>query len=618
MHIRKSLWLFTFLLGSLSWASAERVFILFDENCMDRLEYKQVSQPGSYIVYQVNVAPGERILLEVGQESGEYRGNLPTPVIGCSTGIFDARMVENINSGIDEVFVVNPLSNGRHTITQVSIAGEYQFNQQMLAFDSPKYDFRFDLENGSVGENIAVPSTQREVFFEGRMEQECLGAYIFRQFAPRSAKPHMDMVFIPNVGIVEERAGFTLDEALSNAIKLETVNGVPLQTKIQMMCNQLGVAGGNPLVLSSQGSDVTPAAVYDQTPEMAIKSPAGYDQNNSLASRMGNTATSTVSASSGMHTISKGENLYRIGLKYGVSVKELKAWNDLKSNTIYAGRQLVVSDPSGITAAAAPAPAEASTAAAPYTGNNMPAPYDANGQRLNVTAKGGTTATQEYHTVRTGETVASIAMKYGYTEKKFREMNGLQPNEYPKIGQPLKTNDCDCPDLPEMATNSGAMTSKGINPYSSSTSNYNSSLYNNSAPATTSPVNNYSYPSPSSYDEGSQNPNTRPFSGYSDIPVPATGTLTAPNNYSNDNTATPSSYNNYNYNSGNTAIRGVNSYGNTSSFGTSGQKQKYEVKDGEDLYSIARQHGTTVNMLRQLNNLDDHDVVIPGQKIVVK
>lgn len=611
MHIRKSLWLFIFLLGTLSWVKAERIFVLFDENCMDRLEYKQVSQPGSYIVYQVNVAPGERILLEVGQEGGEYRGNMPTPVIGCSTGIFDARMVENINSGMDEVFVINPLSNGRHTITQVSMAGEYQYNQRILAFDSPKYDFRFDLENGTVGENIAVPTTQREVFFEGRMEQECLGAYIFRQFAPRSAKPHMDMVFIPNIGIVEERSGFTLDEALSNAIKLETINGVPLETKIQMMCNQQGYATGNQVVLSPYGSDVTPGTVYEETPDMVIKSPtansAAPATSASLSNRTSGTATATT------HKIAKGENLYRLSLKYGVTVGQLKAWNSLKSNTIYAGHQLIVSDPAN---AAVPTSAsnpnlEESAMSAPNTGNNMPAPYGDNGQRLNVTPKGVSTNSQEYHTVRTGETVASIAMKYGYTEEKFREMNGLKPNDYPKIGQRLITNDCDCPEVPVSNANA-ALTPRGINPYAPNTTTTNSSLYSDVTPSST-PVNNYSYPSPSSYDQSAQNPNTRPFSSYSDTPVPATGSLTAPNNYNNNNTATPQSYDYTNFN--NTSTRGVSSYGNTSS---SGIKRSHIVKDGEDLYSIARQYGTTVNILRQLNRLDANEVVIPNQKIYLE
>jgi LysM repeat protein len=345
---------------------------------------------------------------------------------------------------------------------------------------------------------------------------------------------------------------------------------------------------------------------------MAIKTPL-----NTTAGDAGSASAAVAAAPATTHTIARGETLYRLSKQYGVTVNQLKEWNNLRSNMIYTGNQLIVSDPAGVSTTEASSAGQADVAAAnPAT--RMPAPYSDSGQRLNVTAKSPAGVAQEYHTVRTGETVASIAMKYGYTEKKFREMNDLGANEYPKIGQQLKTNDCDCPETP--APNTNTLSPRAINPYApaNSTTTTGNSLYSNSN-GSSSPVNNYSYPSPSSYDQGAQNPNTRPFSGYSDIPVPATGSLTAPNNYTNTNsntTTAPQSYNYNNYN--NTATRGgVTSYNNTSTR-SAGMKRSHIVKDGEDLYSIARQYGTTVNILRQLNRMDANEVVIPNQKIYLE
>ncbi|HNP27689.1 MAG: LysM peptidoglycan-binding domain-containing protein [Nitrospira sp.] len=45
----------------------------------------------------------------------------------------------------------------------------------------------------------------------------------------------------------------------------------------------------------------------------------------------------------GLHTVSKGETLYRIAKEYGVSVQDLKAWNNLADNTIQVGQKLIVS-----------------------------------------------------------------------------------------------------------------------------------------------------------------------------------------------------------------------------------------------------------------------------------
>ncbi len=45
-----------------------------------------------------------------------------------------------------------------------------------------------------------------------------------------------------------------------------------------------------------------------------------------------------------IHTVKKKETLYAISQKYGMSVAELKQLNNLNSNTIYIGQELVVSD----------------------------------------------------------------------------------------------------------------------------------------------------------------------------------------------------------------------------------------------------------------------------------
>src|SRR5574341_778196 len=42
------------------------------------------------------------------------------------------------------------------------------------------------------------------------------------------------------------------------------------------------------------------------------------------------------------HVVKRGETLYRIGLKYRVSVDQLKDWNHLRSNEISVGQKLVV------------------------------------------------------------------------------------------------------------------------------------------------------------------------------------------------------------------------------------------------------------------------------------
>lgn len=53
-------------------------------------------------------------------------------------------------------------------------------------------------------------------------------------------------------------------------------------------------------------------------------------------------STSMAMGSGDSHTVAKGDTLYRLSKQYGVTVDDLKAWNNLTDNTIHVGQQIVV------------------------------------------------------------------------------------------------------------------------------------------------------------------------------------------------------------------------------------------------------------------------------------
>lgn len=55
--------------------------------------------------------------------------------------------------------------------------------------------------------------------------------------------------------------------------------------------------------------------------------------------------TMSVTNQTTYHTVAKGETLYRIARQYGVTVDDLKAWNNLTSNLIKVGQKLRVTPP---------------------------------------------------------------------------------------------------------------------------------------------------------------------------------------------------------------------------------------------------------------------------------
>lgn len=87
---------------------------------------------------------------------------------------------------------------------------------------------------------------------------------------------------------------------------------------------------------------------------------------------------------SGQHTVQSGENLYRIGLKYGLTTDELAAANGLSDTSqVYAGQVLTIPEPGSVTANSQPA-------ASPTTAQNAAA-----------------------HVIQRGETLANISQQYG-------------------------------------------------------------------------------------------------------------------------------------------------------------------------------------------------------------
>lgn len=99
------------------------------------------------------------------------------------------------------------------------------------------------------------------------------------------------------------------------------------------------------------------------------------------------------------HTVQKGETLYSISKNYGTTVEDLKEINNLSSNEIFVGQNLLINGSSS---------------------------YSSSRQT-------------SLHTVRTKETIFSISQQYGMTPDELRALNNLDGNLI-LIGQKLRVN----------------------------------------------------------------------------------------------------------------------------------------------------------------------------------
>ena len=107
------------------------------------------------------------------------------------------------------------------------------------------------------------------------------------------------------------------------------------------------------------------------------------------------------------HIVQKGDSLWKIANQYGTSVNTLKALNNLTSDNLRIGQQLILS--------------------ANQAGNTPP---------VQATADSPDNQGVSEYIVKSGDNLWSIALKYGTTVEKLKEINKLTTNDL-KIGDKL-------------------------------------------------------------------------------------------------------------------------------------------------------------------------------------
>jgi LysM repeat protein len=144
-----------------------------------------------------------------------------------------------------------------------------------------------------------------------------------------------------------------------------------------------------------------------------------------------------VSAQETIHVVLPGENLFRIAQQYGVSVDAIAQANEI-ANTwqIFAGQRLVIPTTQTTAPETAPQPT-----AAPAL---QPTPEPA--QAAQQTQPEASAAPQpRYHVIAWGDSLASIATRYGLTTRQLMDLNSIRNPNLIYAGQRLIVSLDDAP-----------------------------------------------------------------------------------------------------------------------------------------------------------------------------
>lgn len=262
---------------------------------------------------------------------------------------------------------------------------------------------------------------------------------------------------------------------------------------------------------------------------------------------------------SGYYIVKKGDTLWNIAKKFGISVNELKAANNLSSNSLAIGQSLFI-----------------------------PNQENENTPTSSVT-----------YTVKSGDTLYSIARKYNTTVAKIKSLNNLTNNNL-SVGQTLKISEGSSQNQDNSENKVVYTVKKGDNLYAIA------QRYNVTVDAIKK-ANNLG----SNLLSIGQNliiPVTSTESSNNTYLVKAGDTLYGIANKFNvtvDNLKDTNNLLNNNLSIGQTLI-----IPSTTSYLT------YTVKPGDSLYSIARTFGTTVSEIETLNNLST-SILSVGQQLLL-
>lgn len=157
---------------------------------------------------------------------------------------------------------------------------------------------------------------------------------------------------------------------------------------------------------------------YVNANRRAILSASSFASQRQLYYNAGtdNETSSTEGRNKMFHTVAYGESIALIALKYGVTVTNVKVWNQLQSDWIYPNQQLAIWVKN-----------------LPPTTSKQNIQLNTNTPKTNATPTvtpqtNKTAKNYKYHAIRSGDTLWDLATKYKVTVEQLKQWNSLYGN----------------------------------------------------------------------------------------------------------------------------------------------------------------------------------------------
>lgn len=545
------------------------IYLRYESLSMDRYEYKmkddnQLNIP--YFIYCANINDDSKWIFRTGLEKNEYQQNFSGELINLDQLAKSVSETNTIFSIAKDLYIVKQEKYG-FNVSKVLEINQLIVQNDVINYISPSINFTYH-QQVEKNVNLASDDSDYEVYYTDANKSGCMNYLHFRLVDKMNMTTAKGMIINSYFGVAQQSLKG------NNEIELIKINNVPFDTYERAFCNhedlhRLSIAY-QPILKEDISIDNSPTTEELNT-SMAINNTIKINSTEVLTEKKGSEVKQDVvlsnlksmensakdklqepkvqdtklvndpsnpcppSSNAGIHIVQEGESLYAISKKLGLTVAQLRSWNNLTPDLILRPcMSLVLNEPK----------------------NNK-----SNLKSAEIfTEKGGATIeslpewkknTTGVHIVKSNENLDQIAAKYGFTTERFKLINKLENNNL-AVGQELKTSDCVCPTPNDRKVE---------------------------------PINEVK----TEVIEKIEAKESNKLEKTENLPTTEIKILTKSTT--------------------DTKIKSVKKVAKT---------KYYTVKEDDTLISIAKKFKMTIEKIRELNNLDEKDTIVPFQKIIIE
>jgi LysM repeat protein len=416
-------------LATLQTASAQDIYIRFDAECVEKLEYRFVEKENgiAYTAYKVNKNADENLYFETGVEVPQVRKSAPSKMFTCQGINLGRTDVADINSGRRKAFIVKKLDSG-WAYLPVGSAAHMSFSNNTIKYLDATSDFQSNVGSAASTEDLSLDNSEvnakAAVYYIGEMTACNFTAYQFKKTPRQTCKEDATIALLPGLGLIQDFA------TGGQRFELVGINNTDV-------CGYYSKPSAPEVIAAEPTPDVPQnySIVAQATPPEPRVEVA--DSDVSTSDNLGESSVASKSvepaepacltiATEGEHVVQRGESLYGIARRYGLSVNSLRDWNELKEDVIYPCSPLKIVGP----VAAAP-----EVSMEEKRQNDVPQSYDvvvkpkAVPKAIAPKVTCNVEANEGEHVVMQGESLYAIARTYNLKVADLRTWNNLREDK---------------------------------------------------------------------------------------------------------------------------------------------------------------------------------------------